>query len=165
MSERFAGTRALGNVDVGAEDTTLAAVARAFLRPIDLLKLRIGGDADAPPGLIALIFVAATGLDQCLDLRAIKVRAHHAHALAVAPIKLAIVLIEVDLLRRVGNALWDDHPPIAAVEIGALDRAVVEIGHAHVGPIDMASLRIHGDAVREMATGNDGLAVGSIRIH
>ena len=56
-----------------------------------------------------------------------------------------------------GNALWDNHPAIAAVEIGALDRAIVEIGHAHVGPIDMASLRIHGDSVRQMATGNDGL--------
>ncbi len=85
--------------------------------------------------------------------------------LAVTPIKHAVVLIEVDLLRRVGNPLWDNHPPIAAVEIGALDRAVVEIGHAHVGPIDMASHRIDDDAIREVATGNDGLPIRSIRIH
>ena len=39
----------------------------------------------------------------------------------VAPLELAIVLIEVDLLRRVGNVLWDDDPPITDVEIGALD--------------------------------------------
>jgi hypothetical protein len=62
-------------------------------------------------------------------------------------------------------ALWDDHLPITAVEIGALDRAVVEIGNAHVGPLDVASLRIDDDTVREMATGNDGLAVGSVRIY
>ena len=157
--------RALGNVDVRAEDTTPAGVVEAFLRPVDFLKLRIDGDADTPSGLIAPIIGAATSFDQCLDLRAVEVRAHHAHPLAVAPIELAIVLIEVKLLRRVGTALRDDHPPITAVEIGALDRAVVEIGHAHVGPIDVDSLRIDGDAVREMATGNNGLAVGSVRIH
>ncbi len=136
-----------------------------FLRPVDLLELRIGGDADAPARLIALIVVAATGLDQYFNLRAVEIRAHHAHALAVAPIKLATVLIEVDLLRRVGDALRNDHPSISAVEIGALDRAVVEIGHTHVGPVDVAGLRIDDDAVREMTTGNDGLAIGSVRIH
>jgi hypothetical protein len=93
MSEQFVA-RALGNVDIGAEDTALAAVARAFLRPVDLRKLGIDGDADAPAGLIALIFVAAAGLDQCFNFRAVEVRAHRAHSLAVAPIKLLIAIVQ-----------------------------------------------------------------------
>ena len=60
-------------------------------------------------------------------------------------------------------ALRDDNLAVLAVEIGALDRAVVEVGDAHVGPIDMTCLRIHDDAVGEMAIGDDGLAVGAIR--
>ena len=135
------------------------------MRPVDFPELRIDGDSDAPPGLIAPVLVAAAGLDQRFDLRAVEVRAHHAHALAVAPIELAAVLIEVDLFRRVGDALRDDDPAVPAVEVGALDRAVVEVGDAHVGPIDMTGLRIHDDAVGEMAIRDDGLAVGAVRIH
>jgi hypothetical protein len=50
MSERFAGLAPLG-MSMLAQDTTLAGFVLAFLRPVDLLKLRIDGDADAPPGL------------------------------------------------------------------------------------------------------------------
>src|SRR5207237_4908195 len=100
------------DVDVGAEDAAQARVVRAFLRPVDFAKLRIDGDSDAPPGLIALVLVAAAGLDQRFDLRAVEVRAHHAHALAVAPIELARVLLEMDLFRRVRDALWNDDPAI-----------------------------------------------------
>src|SRR5207237_9080664 len=96
-------TLTLLNVDVGAEYTAEAGVVRAFLRPVDFPELRVDGDSDAPPGRIATFLVAAAGLDQGFDLRPVEVRAHHAHALAVAPIELAAVLIEVDLLRRVRN--------------------------------------------------------------
>ena len=132
---------ALRDVDIGAEETAQSAVVRAFLRPVDFPELRIDGDPDAPPGLIAPIVVAAAGLDQRFDLRAVEIRAHHAHPLAVAPIELAALLIEVDLLRRVRDALRDDDLAIPAVEVGALDRAVVEVGDAHVGPIDVTGLR------------------------
>ena len=114
---------------------------------------------------IAPVLVAAAGLDQRFDLRAVEVRAHHAHAFAVAPIEFAAFLIEVDLFRRVGDALRDDDPAVLAVEVGALDRAVVEVGDAHVGPIDMTSLRIHDDAVGEVAIGDDRFAVGAVRVH
>jgi hypothetical protein len=46
-----------------------------------------------------------------------------------------------------------------------LDRTVVEVRDAHVGPIHMTGLRIHDDAVEEMAIGNDGLQVGVVEIH
>ena len=71
----------------------------------------------------------------------------------------------MDLLRRVGDALRDDDLAVPAVEVGALDRAVVEVGDAHVGPIDMTRLRIHDDAVGKVAIGDDGLAVGAVGIH
>jgi hypothetical protein len=71
----------------------------------------------------------------------------------------------VNLLRRVGDALRDDGPAVPAVEIGALDRAVVEVGDAHIGPIDMTCLRVHDDAVGEVAIGDYCFAVGAIRVH
>jgi hypothetical protein len=39
------------------------------------------------------------------------------------------------------------------------------VQYAHVGPIDVTRRHIHGDAVGETAIGDDGLAVGAIRIH
>src|SRR5262249_14001853 len=156
---------AVGELDIGAADAAQSALRRAFLRPVDFTKLRIDGDADAPPRLIASVVVAAAGLDQRFDLRAVEVRAHHAHALAVAPIEPAAVFIEVELFRRVGDTLWDDDLAVLAVEVGALDRAVVEIGDTHVGPIDVTCLGIHTDAVGEAAIGDDRLAVGTIGIH
>jgi hypothetical protein len=61
--------------------------------------------------------------------------------------------------------LRDDDSAIPAVEIGALDRAVIEVGNAHVGPIDVARRHIHDNAVGETAIGDDGLAVGPVGIH
>src|SRR5262249_13689676 len=156
---------ALWDVDVGTEDSAQAAVIGAFLCPVEFTKLRIDGDADAPAVLIFSVVVAAAGFDQRFDLRAVEIRAHHAHALAVAPIELAVRLIEMELFRCVGDALWDDDPAIPAVEVGALDRAVVEVGDTHVGSKELTSLHIHADAVGEAAIGDDGLAVGTIGIH
>jgi hypothetical protein len=156
---------ALRQLDVGAAETAQSALRRAFLCPIDFAKFRIDRDSDAPPGLIAPVLVAAAGLDQRFDLRAVEVRAHHSHALAVAPIELAVFLIEVDLLWRMRDPLRNDDLAVLAVDVGALDRAVIEVGDTHVGPIDMASLRIHDDAVGEVAIGDDGRAVGAVGIH
>jgi hypothetical protein len=43
--------------------------------------------------------------------------------------------------------LRDDDPAISNVEVGALDRAVVEVGDTHVGPIDVTRVRIYDDAI------------------
>src|SRR5262249_9545171 len=61
--------------------------------------------------------------------------------------------------------LRDDDLSILAVEVGALDRAVIDGGIAHVGPIDVTRRHIHSDAVGKAAIGDDGLAVGTIGIH
>src|SRR5215831_18804587 len=70
---------ALGSVDVGAEQTAQPALVRAFLRPVDFTELRIDGDSDAPTRLIAPVRVAAAGLDQRFNVRAVEVRTHHPH--------------------------------------------------------------------------------------
>jgi hypothetical protein len=85
--------------------------------------------------------------------------------IAVAPIELAVFLIEMDLFRRVRDALRDSDSAIPAVEVGPLDRTVVNVGDAHVGPIDMTRPRIHDDAVGEMAISNNSFAVGTVEIH
>jgi hypothetical protein len=136
------------------------------LRPVNFTELRIDGDADTPLRLIAPVFVAAAGFDQCFDVRAVEVRTHHAHALAVAPIKLALRLVEVDLFRRVRDALRNDDLAIPAIDVRALNRSVIQAwAAAHVGPVDMTSLGIDHDAVGQMAIGRDGLTVGTVRIH
>jgi len=51
--------------------------------------------------LVAAIGIAAACLDQRLDSRTVEIGAHHAHPFAIAPVELAVRLIELDLLRRV----------------------------------------------------------------
>src|SRR6516225_9748123 len=71
----------------------------------------------------------------------------------------------MDLLGRVCDALRDDDSAVSAVDIGALDRAVVQIGNAHVGPVDMTGSDIDRDAIREPAIGDNDLVVRAVRIH
>jgi hypothetical protein len=71
----------------------------------------------------------------------------------------------VNLLRRVGNALGDDDPPVAAIEVRTLDRAVIEMGDAHIGPIYMARSHIHDDAIGEVAIRDNNFVFGAVRIH
>jgi hypothetical protein len=160
------GGLAFGNVEPGAQEAALLSIVGPLLRPVDLLAHGIDGYPNAPPALVASIGVASARLDERFDERAVEVRAHDAHPLAVAPVELAVLLIELDLLRRVRAAGRDDDPAIASVEIGALDRAVIRRGtEAHVRPVDMAGLDVDRDAIREMTVGDDDLPVGAVRPH
>src|SRR5882724_1950220 len=154
-----------GNLDTGTEDAAEPGIVWAFLRPVDMSAFRIDRQPDAPSCLISGIGFAASRLDERLQLRAVEIAAHDAHTLAVAPIELAAFLIEDDLLRSVGLSLCDDGPAVLAVDVGALDGPVIQVWDAHIGPVDMASLGIDDDAVRQMAIRHDGLTVGTIRIH
>jgi hypothetical protein len=69
------------------------------------------------------------------------------------------------LFRRVRDALRDNYPAVPAVEVGPFDRTVVEVRHAHVGPINMTGLPFYDDAVGEVTIGDDSLAVRAVRIH
>ena len=114
---------------------------------------------------IAPRLVPPARFDQCFDQRTVEIRAHHSHSFAVAPIEFAGRFLEMDLLRRKSDALWDDEPTIAAVEISALDGAVIcrSVGDTHITPVDVTCFDIDNDAVGKMATRDDSLFVGSIR--
>ena len=53
---------------------------------------------------------------------------------------------------------------IPPVEVGALDGAVVLVGNAHVGPVDVPAFDIDRDAIGQPALGDDDLAVGAVRV-
>ena len=80
------------------------------------------------------------------------------------PLQLADFLIEVELFRCVGDAFWDEGPSVLSV-VRSLDRAVVEVRDAHVGPINMTGIRIYDNAVGEMAISGDDLAIRAIGVH
>ena len=160
------GGLAFGDVEPGAQEEALLSIVGPLLRPVDLLAHGIDGDPYAPPRLVASIGVAAARLDQRFDERAVEVGAHDAHPLAIAPVELAVLLIELELLWRMRGAGRNEDPAIASIEIGALDRAVVgRDAEAHVRPVDMAGLEVDRDAVREMTVGDDDLSVGTVGPH
>ncbi|HTO66669.1 MAG TPA: hypothetical protein VMM15_36090, partial [Bradyrhizobium sp.] len=128
--------------------------------------LRIDGDADAPLRRIRpRSGIALARIDKRFQLRAIEIAAHHSHALAVAPIELSALLVDLHLLWCERCALWNDDPAILPVEVDALDRAVVQAGNTHVGPVDVTSSGVHRNAIGQSAIGNDNLSVGAVRIH
>jgi hypothetical protein len=78
-----------------------------------------------------------------------------------APVELAVRLIEMELLRRECAAGCDDEPAIAAIEVGAFDRAVVPAGNAHVGPVDVTRFHVDDDPVGMRTVGRDDVADAS----
>src|ERR1700689_2964099 len=99
-------------------------------------EFRVDRQPYAPSRRIQAVGFAVPGLDKRLQPRAVEVAAHHTHALAIAPIELAAFLIENDLLRCMGDSLGDDDLAVLTVDVGALDRAVIQAGDTHVGPVD-----------------------------
>src|SRR5262249_35640422 len=145
-------------------DAADSAVVGPLLRPVEMAARGVDGDTDAPSGRVTAIAVAVAGLHEHLDVGPVEVCAHHAHPLAIGPIELVVLAIELQLLRGEGAAFGHDRPAIRAVEIGALDRAVVAARHAHIGPVDVSAFRIHRDTVWIPAAGHERLrAAGAIR--
>src|SRR5690349_21930149 len=125
----------------------------------------IDGNTHAPVRRIAAVSIAATRLHQRLNLRSIEVRAHHAHAFAIGPIELAVPFVEMDLLRRESGAFGDDGLAVTTIEISTFDLPIVAAWYAHVRPVEMSRLQIHGDAIRQTASGNQGSGIGTVGIH
>ena len=71
----------------------------------------------------------------------------------------------MNLFRRIGHAFRDDGFAIGAVEIRALDVTIVQVRHAHIGPVDMAGLGVHNDTVRMGTVRQDDPFAGTVRIH
>src|SRR6266566_1460399 len=93
-----------------------------------------------------------------------QVRPHHAHSFAVAPIKFAALLFQMELLRRECPAFANDGYAILAVEISALDRTVVLVRNAHVGPVNVSGFKIDDDAVWDSSSGDNHFSVRPIGV-
>src|SRR6202041_2330291 len=125
---------------------------RALLRPVHLAPDGIDGNPDTPVRWIVAIAFALPRLDEGFDPRAIEVGTHHTHTLAVRPVELSTLLLEMELLRRERAAFGNDESTIAAVEIRAFDRAVIPVRNSHVGPVDVASCRIDRETIGKPAS-------------
>src|ERR1700733_5024040 len=120
------------SLDIGSGDPPRARIVAAFLCPIEFSALNIDGDAYAPlPQIWSRPGIALARIDEGLEVRAIKVGAHHAHTFTVAPIELAVFLIELDLLWSERAAFGNNHLTILSVNVGPLDGAIVEIKNPH----------------------------------
>jgi hypothetical protein len=53
--------------------------------------------------------------------------------------------------------LSNDRRAVAAVDVGTLDRTVVQVWHPHIRPVDLSSIDIDDDAVGVSATGDNDL--------
>src|SRR5262249_35043041 len=126
---------ALRNLDVGAEQASLARLARALLRPVELAAFDVDGNAHAMFRLVRPgSRVALTCVNERLDVRTVEVRAHHAHALAVAPVELPGRLLNLKLFGRERAARRNDGRHVSSVEIRADDRAVIRRDMPHIRP-------------------------------
>src|SRR6266478_5396970 len=159
---------AFRDVDLRAKDAALAGVRRPFLRPINFPAIWINGDSNAQSIAISLIGarsrVAFAGVDQSFDVRTIQICAHHAHSFAIAPVKLAALLLQVELLRRERLAFANNGYAILAIEIDALDRTIVLARNAHVGPVNVSGFKIDDDAIRDSSSGDNDFRIRSIGV-
>src|SRR6266853_5631788 len=159
-------TLALGNFEIGAKDASLASIVRTFLSPIKLSTFDVERDSHAPflyvfPGTC----LAFARIDERFDIGTIQVRAHDPHALAIAPVKLAVLLVELKLLGSEGGARGNNVGDVASVKIRTLDGAVVGGGVPHVGPVEVTCFDVHNDAVRKPPSfAHNDLQIGAVRI-
>ena len=63
--------------------------------------------------------------------------------------------IELQLFRRERSTRWNHGREVPAVEIDPLNHPVVGSGLSHDGPIDVATVCIDGDAVRDAGAPGD----------
>ena len=104
-------------------------------------------------------------IDEGLDIRAVEVGSHHTHAFPVAPVELAALLFELELLGSKRPAGSNDGAHVFPVEIRTEDGAVVRFGVAHIGPVHMTGGAIDHQAVRNLSAFlYDRLEVGAIGI-
>src|ERR1700679_476257 len=151
-------------IDARAKDAPVLGVIRTLLGPVHLAANWIDADPDTPVRWIVAIVFALACLDEGLDLRAVEIRTHHAHALAIRPIELPTLLLEMELLWRERAAFRNDESTISAVEIRALDRAIIPVRNAHIGPVDVARCPIDRKAIGKPASRDECFRVRAIGV-
>ena len=94
------------------------ALSRTFLSPIEFSAFDVERDSHAPfLYVLPRTRVAFAGIDKSFDLGTIQVRAHDPHAFAIAPVKLAVLLVELQLLGSEGAAGRNNVGNVASVKI------------------------------------------------
>ena len=104
---------------------------------------------------VAPLVVSVACLDEGFDMRAVQVRTHDAHALAIGPVQLSMNRIEFELLRRERAARRYNRRQMATVEIDPFDHPVVGRGATHDRPVDVPGLRVDGDPVWNSGAARD----------
>src|SRR5579863_2594979 len=156
----------LGDFEICAKDTSSAAFIRPLLGPIKLATLRVHRNAHAPLRLVlAGTRVPPAGIDKRFDVGTIQVPAHDSHPLAIAPVELPVLLIELQLLGSENAARRNNVCEVAPVKIRTLDGAVIGNGVAHVRPVDMSGRDINHNSVRKSPPlTNYGFQIGTVRV-
>src|SRR4029077_7336238 len=138
----------LRNFEIGAKQASLAAFVRALLSPIKFAGFNVERDTYAPfLKVFARTRAAFAGINKRFDVGTIHVHPHHPHPLAIAPVKLAVLLVELQLLGSESAARRNNVGDVASVKIRALDGAVIGARVAHVGPIEVTCRDVYNDAV------------------
>src|SRR5208282_5079579 len=160
------GAPASGELDIRAEDAALAGLISSLLSPVEFASSGVYRNTDAPfLEVLARTGIALARIDEGLDIRAIEVGSHHTHAFPVAPVELAALLFELELLRSERAAGRNDSGHVFPVEIRTEDRTIVRIRVAHIGPVHMARGAVDHQAVRKLSAFlDDRLEIGAIGI-
>src|SRR5260370_36492065 len=109
--------------------------------------------------------VAFADIDKGCDVGTIHVRAHDPHPFTIAPVKLPVLLIELQLLGSESVARTNNVGDVAPVKIRALDGAVIGAGVAHVGPVNLTCFGVHNDSVWESPSfAYNHLEVGAVGV-
>src|SRR5207253_10840083 len=108
----------LPDFEIRPTEATESSLLRTFLRPVDVPALGIDRDADTPSrGVRPRSGIAVARIDEGLDVRAIEVGAHDTHPFAIAPIQLAVLLIELELFGRERAPLRNDGLALPPVDV------------------------------------------------
>src|SRR6267142_5350381 len=93
------GSLALGNFEIGAKDTSVAGIVRTLLSPIKLAGFEVERDTHAPfPNVFTRTRVTFAGIDKCFNVGTIQVGTHNPHPFTIAPVKLPVLRIQLQLL-------------------------------------------------------------------
>jgi len=65
----------------------------------------------------------------------------------------------MELLRRERASGCNNESAIRSVEVGAFDRTVIQVGNAHIGPVDVTCRDVDDDAVGMDAIRRNDLAI------
>src|SRR5580700_1593220 len=115
----------LWNFETSSKDAALTGVVGTFLGPVELAAFHVERYSHAPLGCIRpRPWIALARVDESFKLRAIQIDPHDSHSLAIRPIKLSVLLIQLKLLWRIGGAFGNNRGYIGAVEVRANNGSV-----------------------------------------